>query len=67
MAKNRPLWTYRERGRVFFIALSIPVLFGLVVGIILLATEGQWMILIFSIAGLIGVAIGLFDNERQNR
>lgn len=65
--KKGQVWTYRERGRAFSLWMATPLLGGLIWGIVLAVTEGQWFVLALATLGLAGVALFLIDHERRHR
>ncbi|ALE06214.1 hypothetical protein AL755_13300 [Arthrobacter sp. ERGS1:01] len=65
--KKGQIWTYRERGRFLSVLWGIPLIVLLIFGIYLAAAKSNWLVLIVSFIGIVGLAMFFFSNDRSHR
>jgi hypothetical protein len=67
LPKRGQQWSYLDRGRTLAVSSALPVLGGIAVGIYVLITKGDWILLVLGLVALALVGLLAWENERHNR
>lgn len=67
LPKRGQQWSYLDRGRTFSVGWALTSLWFLAVGVYVVATRGEWLLLGLGVACLALSGLFAWENERQNR